>query len=123
MPESTNKMIVITIDNLAEYHGLLMPHVEGLISTSEAKSIKSVGIEGNVLKFFKVEVPDESTAPAYEIELPETDISNLLEKFESATAGHVVIVAENGKDVADSGVAFEDLAMKEDDIFVTDILY
>lgn len=122
MPESTNKMIVITIDNLAEYHGLLMPHVEGLISTSEAKSIKSVGIEGNVLKFFKVSTPDESTSPAYEIELPETDISNLLEKFESATAGHVVIVGENGKDIADSGVALEDLAKKEDDIFVTDIL-
>lgn len=122
MPETTNKMIVITIDNLAEYHGLLIPHIEGLISESEAKSIKSVGIEGNVLKFYKVESPSEDTEAAYTIELPETDISNLLEKFEAATAGHVVTVAENGKDIVDSGVALEDLAKKEDDIFVTDIL-
>lgn len=103
-------MKLITLEKLALYHD----NITSYIDAADAKSIKTVAIDGNVLKFYKVEEPVGETAPAYEIELPEADLSNLLEKFEAATAGHVVTVAEDGKTIADSGVALADLATKEE---------
>ena len=107
---ATTKMTVITLENLALYNSNIMSYIDA----ADAKSIKTVAIDGNVLKFYRVEEPVGETEPAYQIELPETDISNLLEKFSGATAGNVVTVAENGKDIADSGVKVADLALKSE---------
>ena len=107
---ATTKMTVITLENLALYNSNIMSYIDA----TDAKSIKTVAIDGNVLKFYRVEEPVGETEPAYQIELPETDISNLLEKFEAATAGNVVTVAEDGKNIVDSGIKAADLALKSE---------
>lgn len=101
------KMNVLTLNNLALYDELL----KGYISEQDAKALKTVAISGNVLKFYTVEEPVGDTAPAFEITLPETDISGLIPKITSATKGHVVVANADGT-VADGGVALADLATK-----------
>ena len=109
------KMEVFTYNNLALYDELL----KGYISAEDAKSIKTVAVEGNVLKFYKVEEPVGETAPAYTVELPEADLSGLIEKLQNATAGNVVIANADGT-IADGGVALADLATKEEVRTVSD---
>lgn len=104
-------MKVFTLANLQAYDPKLKTWVGEQISTSEQKSIKTVAIDGNTLKFYKVEEPVGSTAPAYTIELPETDISGLITKMANATAGNVVIAKADGT-VEDSGIKASDLATK-----------
>ena len=102
------KMKVFTLENLQQYDGL----IKGYINNADAKSLKTVAIDGNKLKFYRVEEPVGETAPAYTIELPETDISGLLEKLTGATEGNVVVANADGT-VKDGGVALADLATKE----------
>lgn len=103
-------MKLITLEKLALYH----ENITNYIDAADARSIKTVAIDGNTLKFYRVDEPVGETEPAYEIDLPEADLSNLLEKLENATAGNVVTVAEDGKNIIDSGVALSDLATKEE---------
>lgn len=102
------KMQVFTLENLQQYDGL----IKGYINNADAKSLKTVAIDGNKLKFYRVEEPVGETAPAYTIELPETDISGLLEKLTGATEGNVIVANADGT-VKDGGVALADLATKE----------
>ena len=98
---------VFTLENLTQYDGL----IKGYINAADAKSIKTVAIDGNTLKFYRVSEPVGETAPAYEITLPDKDISHLMSKLNGATVGNVVTVAANGE-VSDGGVALADLATK-----------
>lgn len=100
---------IFTLDNLKKYDAL----IKSYISDGDAKSIKAVEISGNTLKFYKEVAPTASTAAAYEIELPETDISNLLEKLSGATEGDVVVANADGT-VSDGGVKLADLATKNE---------
>lgn len=100
-------MKVFTLDRLTQYDGL----IKNYIDTADAKSLKTVAIDGNTLKFYRVEEPVGETEAAYEITLPSTDISGLLAKLEGATAGDVVIANADGT-VADGGVKLADLATK-----------
>lgn len=102
-------MKVFTLDRLTQYDGL----IKNYIDTADAKSLKTVAIDGNTLKFYRVEEPVGETEAAYEITLPSTDISGLLAKLEGATAGNVVIANADGT-VADGGVKLADLATKEE---------
>lgn len=103
------KMKVFTYENLVQYDNLL----KNYISTEDAKSLKTVTIVGNTVNFYREEEPlkegEEAPTPAYSIELPETDISGLIEKMENAKAGNVVIANADGT-VADGGIALADLA-------------
>ena len=110
------KMQVFTLENLTQYDGL----IKNYIDTADAKSLKTVAIDGNKLKFYRVSEPVGETAPAYTIELPETDISGLLAKLTGATAGNVVVAKADGT-VEDGGVALADLATKEELEEVSDI--
>lgn len=101
------KLKVMTLDNLTLYDELIKDYV----NTADAKSLKTVSIEGNVVKFYKVEEPVGDTAPAYTLTLPETDISGLLAKLTSATEGDVIIANADGT-IADGGVKLADLATK-----------
>ena len=108
MADTTTK--IVTLSTLSYYDGKIKEY----IAAEDAKSLKTVVIDGNVLKFYRTEEPlSEDAVVAYEIELPEADLSNLLEKL-NVTAGNVVTVAENGKDIVDSGVAVADLATKSE---------
>ena len=101
------KLQVLTLDNLSLYDEL----IKGYVDTADAKSLKTVAIDGNTLKFYKITEPVEGTDPAYEITLPSTDISGLIAKITGATAGNVVVANADGT-VADGGVALADLATK-----------
>ena len=101
------KLQVFTYDNLALYDELL----KGYIDAEDAKSLKTVAIDGNTLKFYRVSEPVGETAPAYTITLPETDISGLIPKITGATAGNVVTAKADGT-VEDSGIKAADLATK-----------
>lgn len=100
---------IVTLANLQKYDALIKTYV----SDADAKSIKAVAISGQKLKFYKETAPSETTVPAYEIELPERDLSNLLEKLSGATAGDVVIANADGT-VADGGVKLSELATKDE---------
>ena len=101
------KLQVFTYDNLALYDELL----KGYVDAEDAKSLKTVAIDGNTLKFYRVSDPVGDTAPAYTINLPETDISGLIPKITGATAGNVVTAKADGT-VEDSGIKAADLATK-----------
>lgn len=101
------KLQVMTLDNLSLYDEL----IKGYVDTADAKSLKTVAISGNTLKFYKISEPVEDSTPAYTITLPETDISGLIAKMTGATAGNVVVANADGT-VADGGVALTSLATK-----------
>lgn len=73
------KLKVLTLDNL----GVIKNYIDG----ADAKSLKTVAIDGNTLKFYRVEEPVGETAPAYEITLPETDLSEILASIEALESG------------------------------------
>lgn len=101
---------------MAQLKVLTLEHLETIknyIDVNDAKSLKTVAIDGNTLKFYKVSEPVGDTTPAYEIELPETDISGLLAKLTGAVEGDVVIANTDGT-VKDGGVKLADLALKSD---------
>jgi len=99
---------VFTLENLNLYDSL----IKGYVDAADAKSLKTVAIDGNTLKFYRVSEPVGTTEPAYTITLPQTDISGLMAKLTGATAGHVVTANADGT-VSDGGVALADLATKE----------
>ena len=101
------KTQIFTYDNLVLYDQLLKGH----ISSEDAKSLKTVAIKGNTLKFYKVTEPVGDTAPAFTITLPETDLSGLIPKLTGATDGNIVTAKADGT-VKDSGIKAADVATK-----------
>lgn len=109
---------------MAQLKVLTLEHLDTIknyIDVNDAKSLKTVAIDGNTLKFYKVSEPVGDTTPAYEIELPETDVSNLLAKLTGATAGDVIIAKADGT-IEDGGVKLADLATKEEVNDVSDLV-
>ena len=100
----------VSLQNLQQYDSLLKPYIDGKVTTGIANSLKTVSLDGNTLKFYTVAEPVGATAPAFTIELPQTDLAGFLTKFEAATAGDVVIVGDDGKVIKDSGIKLTDLA-------------
>ena len=101
------KLNVFTYNNLALYDSLL----KNYINEADAKALKTVAIDGFKLKFYTVEEPVGETQPAFEIELPKTDLSGVLAKLTGAVEGDVVVANADGS-VKDSGVKLVDLATK-----------
>ena len=110
------KMQVFTLENLQQYDGL----IKNYIDTADAKSLKTVALDGNTLKFYRIQEPVNETTPAYEITLPETDVSGLLAKLTGATENNVVTVGADGT-VKDSGIKSADLALKSEVEAVSEI--
>lgn len=100
----------VSLQNLQQYDSLLKPYIDGKVTAGVASSLKTVSLDGNTLKFYTVAEPVGATAPAFTIELPQTDLTGFLTKFEAATAGDVVIVGDDGKVIKDSGIKLTDLA-------------
>ena len=67
------KTQVFTEANLSLYDQLVKQYIDG----ADSKAIKSVTISGNTLKFYKISEPVGDSVPAYTIELPETDLSEI----------------------------------------------
>ena len=103
---------VLTLENLDV--------IKSYIDVNDAKSLKTVAIDGNKLKFYRVSEPVGDTEAAYEIELPEADLSGVLAKLTGATENNVVTVGADGT-VKDSGIKSTDLALKSEVTAVSDI--
>lgn len=80
----------IDLSNLQEYDRLLKNYV----AAEDAKSIKSVVIENNNLKFYAVENPTAQDVPKYNITLPQPDLSNFVEKVIESSDGRALIFNE-----------------------------
>lgn len=104
---------IFTLENLQAYDSKIKNYITGKVSESDLKSLKTVAIDGNTLKFYRVSEPVGETAPAYSITLPETDISGLIAKMTNATAGNVVIAKADGT-IEDGGTKLADLAKTSD---------
>ena len=104
---------VLTLENLDV--------IKSYIDVNDAKSLKTVAIDGNKLKFYRVSEPVGDTEAAYEIELPEADLSGVLAKLTGATAGDVIIAKADGT-IEDGGVKLADLATKEEVSDVSDLV-
>lgn len=80
---ATTEVKIITLKQLGLYDRLVKKYV----NDADAKSIKSVKIEGRTLKFYKVEEPiEEGTLPAYSIDIPETDITTVTKAIDAVKA-------------------------------------
>lgn len=97
---------IITLKQLGLYDGL----VKKYINDADAKSIKSVKIEGRTLKFYKVEEPiGEDVLPAYSITIPETDLSAVNNAIKEVKA---VTDKLDGEDTVEGSVKAQIKALK-----------
>ena len=97
----------LDLTGLQVYDGL----IKNYVTNADAKAIKTVILDGNNIKFYKKENATTSDSADYTVTIPDTDLSNLLEKLSGATEDNVVTVGTNGA-VKDSGTAISDLATK-----------
>lgn len=107
------QVTIITLGKLQKYDGLLKSFIGDRVSDGVKDSFKSVAIDGYTLKFYTVKTPGKDTLPAFTVDLPETDLSNLITKITGAVAGDVVVAKADGT-VADGGVKLADLAKSAD---------
>ena len=116
-----DKLKVFTLSNLQQYDAL----IKGYVDAADARSLKTVAIDGNVLKFYRVDEPVGETAPAYEITLPETDVSNFIEKVEGAKDGEFAVFNADGtiKNVGFTVNEFDFLMEKVHEIINVDTGY
>ncbi len=94
---------------LRQYDGLIKKYIDEADTKVDAKSFKAVSIEGHVLKFYRADPITDGLSPAYQITLPETDLSAVMKLVESATAGNIATLDAHGQ-VVDSGNKISDFA-------------
>ena len=99
----------VDLTRLTQYDSL----IKNYINTADAKAFKTAKFDETTrtLKLFKAESPADDAVADFSVEIPETDISGLLEKIASATEGDVVVANADGT-IKDSGVKLDDLATK-----------
>lgn len=94
------------LKQLGLYDGL----VKKYINDADAKSIKSVKIEGRTLKFYKVEEPiGEDVLPAYSITIPETDLTEVNKAIKAVKD---VVDKLDGEDTVEGSVKAQIKALK-----------
>lgn len=99
----------LDIAGLQIYDGL----IKNVISEGDAKSLKTVKLDGLKLNFYKSEKPANDAIPDFSITLPEQNTDDLLKKITDGVKDNVVIIGEDGI-VVDSGIKSTDLALKDD---------
>ena len=104
---ATTEVKIVTLEKLGLYDGLVKKYV----NDANAKSIKTVIIEGRNLKFYKVEEPVGNTEPAYQIEIPETDLTAVNNAIETVKN---VVDKLDGEDTVDGSVKAQIKAVKEE---------
>lgn len=103
---ATTEVKIITLKQLGLYDGLVKKYV----NDADAKSLKSVKIEGRTLKFYKVEEPiEEGTLPAYSIEIPETDLTTVTKAIDAVKA---IADKLDGEDTVEGSVKAQIKALK-----------
>lgn len=90
----------ISLSNLSLYDSLIKDY----IATEDAKSLKTVSLDGTTLKFYRISEPVGSTDPDYIIELPETDLSGVEGKI---TAIQEIVDTLNGAENVVGSVKYQ----------------
>lgn len=100
----------MTIEDLTLYKSLYDNQVADAIDTAASQSLHTVAIDGHTLKFYREKEPVGSVTPAYSITLPETDISNLIEKITNAQGGRIASTKADGT-IEESNIQISDVAL------------
>lgn len=110
---ATTTINYLSLTGLSSYDVKIKEFIAAKVNEGDAKSFKYVNLEDGVLKFYTVNPITEDTVADFEIELPEQDLSNLMQLVQNATAGNIASFGENGQ-VVDSGVVVADIALKSE---------
>lgn len=99
---------------------LLVGNIKTLINDGDTKSYKSAKFDEvtRILSLYKAESTD-GTAD-FTVEIPETDVSGLLEKLTTTNVGNVVITKADGT-IEDGDVKLADLSTKTEVTAVSDV--
>lgn len=101
----------LSFDGLSLYDAKIKAFIESAVTSGNANSFKYVTLEDGILKFYLENPLSENATAAFEIELPEQDLSHLMSLVADATNGNIASFGDNGQ-VVDSGVAVADIATK-----------
>ena len=110
---ATTQISHLSFSGLQIYDAKIKAFIESKVSEGSAKSFKYVTLDNGALKFYLENPLSENAVAAFEIELPEQDLSHLMTLVADATEGHVASFDGNGQ-VVDGGLAVADIATKED---------
>lgn len=108
-----NTINFLSLTGLQTYDLNIKSFIAEKLAEGDAPAFKYVNLVDGVLKFYTVNPITEDTQSAFEIELPEQDLSHLMELVEDAVNGNVAVFGDNGQ-VVDGGVALADLATKDE---------
>ena len=101
----------LSFAGLQLYDTKIKAFIESKVSEGDAQSFKYVTLESGALKFYLENPLSENAMPAFEIELPEQDLSHLMALVADATEGNIASFDANGQ-VVDGGLAVVDIATK-----------
>lgn len=111
------KLKVFTLDNLTLYDELIKGYIDAADAAVDAKSLKAVALDGNVLKIYNVSEPVGNTAPVYSIELPQTDLTDVLTRLtalEDGKADKSSVYTKGEVDAAIEAAEYDDTQVKAD---------
>jgi hypothetical protein len=103
----------LSLTGLRSYDSQIKSFIESKVAEGDAKSFKYVNLVDRVLKFYTINPISDNTVPAYEIELPEQDVSHLMQLVKNATVGNVAVFGEGGQ-IVDTGIKSAELATKSE---------
>lgn len=101
----------LSLTGLQNYDAKIKAFIDSQIEAGVANSFKYVNLVDGVLKFYTVNPIAEDTVADFEVELPEQDLSHLMQLVKDATQGNIASFGEGGQ-VVDSGVAVANVATK-----------
>lgn len=116
---ATTQISHLSYAGLQVYDAKIKAFIESKVNEGDAKSFKYVTLDNGTLKFYLENPLSEGAVAAFEIELPEQDLSHLMTLVADATQGNVATFGENGQ-VIDSGLAVDTIATKDDVKVVAD---
>lgn len=106
----------LSLTGLQNYDSKIKEFITEKVTTveeSDKKSFKYVNLVGNELKFYTENPLGENPVAAFSVQLPEQDLSNLMQLVKTATENNIAVFDANGQ-VKDSGIAVTDIATKND---------
>ena len=109
----------LNLEGLARYDVKIKDFINTKVTEGDASSFKAVAIDGNVLKFYRVDPITAGATAAYEVALPQQDLDHFMQLVENAKKGNIASFGDNGQ-VVDGGLAVADIATKADVKTVSD---
>lgn len=108
---ATTTINYLSLTGLQNYDAKIKEFIVSKVNEGDEKSFKYVNLVDGVLKFYTVNPIADDTTADFEIELPEQDLSNLMQLVKDATSGNVASFGDGGQ-VVDSGIKAADIATK-----------